>query len=155
MDEKGYSANIDHIYVCVGGIFVIETKSNKGEVIGDANDDEWVAIKRGWQADYEKPLKNPIKQNQVHINHLKRMMGQNPPKMYSVIVFPVADSVDVDNTNVFDLNSARDFFIEKIKNGRYSQQFIEKINRKLRRIIDEYGISLEQHIANIHNRNNS
>lgn len=91
MDQKGYSTNIDHIFVCTGGIFIIETKSYKGFIYGNDTDDMWYQEKEEWQDD--KEFKNPVKQNQGHINHLRRMMESNPPKMISMIIFPTADSL--------------------------------------------------------------
>ena len=38
-DDDGYSSQIDHILITRGGVFVIETKANKGTIYGDINDD--------------------------------------------------------------------------------------------------------------------
>ncbi len=38
---------------------------------GDESGETWYALKEEWQDD--KDFRNPIEQNQGHINHLKRM----------------------------------------------------------------------------------
>ncbi len=147
-DENGYSTNIDHILICKGGIFVIETKSNKGVVFCDVNQDQWYAKKEN--NDY-KTLKNPIKQNEGHINHLKRIMGDKPPKMLSIVIFPVADYIENKSTIVHTLDSARKYIIDKITHSHYSdpERFIKKSYEKLKQIKNKYGISIEKHMNNL------
>lgn len=146
-DDKGYSSNIDHIFICVGGIFVIETKSNKGIIHGSESDEYWYAEKEEWQDD--KKFRNPVIQNQGHINHLRRMFKNNPPKMYSLVIFPVADSMeDVDSIKVYDIDSAYKFIIEKINEGKYSEQFVDRMHTEFNDIINQYRITIEEHIAN-------
>ncbi len=151
IDEYGYSTNIDHILICVGGIFIIETKSNKGIIYGDDNSEFWYAEKGAWQDD--KQFKNPVKQNQGHINHLRKMFKNNPPKMFSLIIFPTADSIDnVDSKFAYDIDSAYEFIIEKINESKYSDQFINRTYNDFKDIIDTYGISIEEHKRNIRNK---
>lgn len=148
IDDKGYSTNIDHILVCQGGVFVIETKSNKGIIVGHESSENWGAKKEDWQDD--KIFRNPVLQNQGHINHLRRMFKTNPPKMISMIIFPAADSLEyVDASCVYDVSGAEDFILEKIAEGKYSPEFVDRITNQLQDIIDEYGITLEEHRANI------
>ena|GEM_PF-5493551 len=143
-DEEGYSADIDHILVCVGGLFVIETKSNKGVIFGDKDEEEWCAQKNDWQSD--KVFRNPIKQNNGHINHLRKMLGKTSPAMISMIIFPFAESIsNVDNSFVYDLDSAREYIIDMIDEGNYSSQFVERVKIRLSDIQEKYGISLEEH----------
>ncbi len=144
MDSEGYSANIDHILICTGGMFVIETKANKGKIT--KNREEWIAIKE----DIIKTLKDPIKQNQGHINHLKKMLGNQAPKMISLVIFPEADNLnDVKNEWVYDLSSAYDYIVDKINKPTYSSNFVDKMAQKLTLIQCEYGITKEKHSQNI------
>lgn len=148
MDDDGYSSNIDHIFICNGGVFIIETKSNKGAIYGSANEQYWFAQKHKWQKD--KGLINPINQNQGHINHLKKMMGPNAPKMVSMIIFPFADSLkNVDCSFAYSIISAKHFILDKICESKYNNQFVEKTYKKLLYILSVYGISLEEHKENI------
>lgn len=150
-DDMGYSTNIDHILVCNGGLFIIETKANKGIIFGDDEREMWKALKEYWQED--KEFKNPIIQNKGHINHLKRMFKNNPPKMYSMIIFPFADKLDnIKSDKVFNVKDAYQFIINKIKEAKYTNHFVDSINIQLKDIYGKYGISLEEHIVNISNK---
>ncbi len=79
------SSQIDHIVVSIYGIFVIETKNYSGWIHGNENSQYWM------QTIYEqkKRLYNPIRQNQGHINALKKVLSdyQHIMTYYSIIVF--------------------------------------------------------------------
>lgn len=146
--NDGHSSQIDHILITRGGLFVIETKSNKGTIYGDIDDDMWTCVKKEYQDD--KRFKNPIKQNKGHINHLQRMFPPHfHPKMMSIIVFPLGDVSNVNCEYVYDLNTA----INKIKelniSNKYSEDYVEKVNSRILYIQRIYSISKEKHIQNI------
>lgn len=147
-DEEGFSTEIDHILITRGGVFVVETKTNKGIIYGNKEDDYWECIKKEYQDD--KILNNPLIQNQGHINHLRRMFGRNAPKMQSIIIFPIADISNLDIDNVYDINAAMAAIKELTIQAKYSQDFVNIINNQLKSIKDRYGISKERHIQNIH-----
>ncbi len=148
MYDDVHSTEIDHIFICKGGIFIIETKSNKGIIYG--NDNMWYQEKEAWQDD--KEFMNPVKQNQTHIRLLKRILGKYPPKMYSLVIFPFAKSLkNVDSIYVHNLDSAKEFIMDKINNGTYSDKFIDKMNEQFTNIYIKKGISSKQHKENINN----
>ena len=146
-DQQGYSTEIDHILITRGGIFIIETKTNKGLIRGAKEDEWWLCIKKDYQQD--KQLKNPIIQNQGHINHLRKMFRNTPPKTTSIVIFPVADITYVSSDIVYDLDDATNKIIELTKSNTYSQEFVERINSQIKQIQDTYSISKEKHIENI------
>ena len=148
MYDDVHSTEIDHIFICKGGIFIIETKSNKGIIYGNDNDNMWYQEKEAWQDD--KEFMNPVKQNQTHIRLLKRILGEYPPKMYSLVIFPFAKSLEnVDSIYVHNLDSAKEFIMDKINNGTYSDKFIDKMNEQFTNIYIKKGISSKQHKENI------
>ena len=148
MYDDMHSTEIDHIFICKGGIFIIETKSNKGIIYGNDSDNMWYQEKEAWQDD--KEFMNPVKQNQTHIRLLKRILGEYPPKMYSLIIFPFAKSLEnVDSIYVHNLDSAKQFILDKINNGTYSDKFIDKMNEQFTNIYIKRGISSKQHKENI------
>ncbi|GAA4303513.1 NERD domain-containing protein [Aestuariibaculum suncheonense] len=66
------STQIDHVVICQSGIFVIETKNYKGWIHGHQNSEYWTkTIYR-----YKKKLRNPIKQNWVHVYALKDILAE-------------------------------------------------------------------------------
>lgn len=149
-DEKGYSTEIDHILITRGGIFIIETKTNKGIIYGNKDDEYWISRKKEYQED--KSIKNPIIQNNGHINHLKRMFMKYPPKMISMIIFPLADISNINSTVVYNLNDAINYIIKLTKDNKYTNQYVERINKQILYIKSKYSISKEKHIKNINKK---
>ena len=108
----------------------------------------WYQEKEVWQDD--KEFMNPVKQNQTHIRLLKRILGKYPPKMYSLVIFPFAKLLEnVDSIYVHNLDSAKQFILDKINNGTYSDKFIDKMNEQFTNIYIKKGISSKQHKENI------
>ena len=139
------STNIDHILVTCAGIFVIETKANKGQVFGNTLIETWQVV----TDKITKGMVNPLMQNASHIYHLKKILGPNPPKIYSLIIFPFADISAVKKFKICDCGSAREFIERKTKYGKYSSKQVLEIYNNLRKVQTLYGISIEEHISNI------
>lgn len=147
-DESGHSINIDHIFVCCGGVFVIETKANKGQIIGKKDDTMWLAQKKSWQQN--KAFRNPLKQNQRHINLLLRLLGPRPMRFISIVIFPNADSLkDVQSSMVFNVASAHDYLENEILKHTYNGDMVESMYRQLYLLKGRYGITLDEHIKNM------
>ncbi len=66
------TTQIDHIVICKAGIFVIETKNYKGWIHGHENAEYWTQT----IFNYKKKLRNPIKQNWVHVFALKETLAE-------------------------------------------------------------------------------
>lgn len=80
-------SEIDLVMIHEKGIIVIENKNYKGYIYGAEDDLYWTQVygKREKRSFY-----NPVKQNQSHIRHLKRLLDshiQNPVPYLSVITF--------------------------------------------------------------------
>lgn len=146
-NNEKYSTEIDHILITRGGVFIIETKNNSGMILGEDIDRKWVCIKSGNLKN--KTFRNPIDQNQVHINCLKRMFDIRPPEMVSIIIFVNADISQIDNDIVYNLDDAIEMIENSTKQNLYLQDFVEIMNRQVLSIKNKYSISKEEHIANI------
>lgn len=148
--ESGRSFEIDHIVITKGGFFVIETKGQKGIITGREEDETWHQIKKYYQDD--KDFYNPIKQNNSHIYHLRKLFGNSAPKMTSLIIFTEADISNILSNKVFTVGRAVLKIDEVTKTNNYSSDYLDKNANKLNKIIAMYGISKEKHITNIKNR---
>ena len=93
---NGSTTQIDHIVIAKSGIFVIETKNYSGKVYGSENSEYWkeyfnwfsrVWYKYGHHSE-SYSFYNPIKQNQGHINALRKLLSsyENLP-FFSIVVF--------------------------------------------------------------------
>lgn len=150
-DEEGFSTEIDHLLVTKAGVFVVETKSNKGVIAGNVTDKSWVCFKKEYQDD--KLFLNPITQNEGHISHLSRMFKKGTcPRLRSIIIFLNADISHIDDKRVFNLREAVEYIRQVVKEGKYSEEFVEKTYQRLLSIKEKYGITKERHVQNINKR---
>ncbi|RXQ95679.1 hypothetical protein EO244_07400 [Ancylomarina salipaludis] len=76
------TTQIDHIVVCRSGIIVIETKNYKGWIHGHQNSEYWTQT----IYKHKKKLRNPIKQNWVHVYAIKRLLSEYNDINYFPIV---------------------------------------------------------------------
>lgn len=151
-DEYGFSSQIDHILITIGGIFIIETKNIVGTLYGDKDDEQWECIKDQNGNIYGKTVKNPIIQNQGHINHLREMFASIPPKMTSMVIFIHTDISYIDSNLVYNLPDAISYIKEMTMNSKRSREYVERINDQIRDIQSKYSIPIERHIENINRK---
>lgn len=91
----GRKAQIDHLVLGPGGIFVIETKAYTGTLRGRSVDSSWTQTKKSGKGAVTRKLPSPIPQNQYHIEVLKEFMaGRGIPlgPVKSVVVMTRADA---------------------------------------------------------------
>lgn len=123
--DNDKTAQIDHIVVSTYGIFVIETKNWNGFITGGKDSYFWSKRNSGNNIEI---MKNPIKQNERHIEALKQIFSKyniniNKELFYSLIVFvqgqkPKID--DLNNCSVIPLND----LVKKIHS--YNKEILEK-----------------------------
>lgn len=78
------TTQIDHIVISRSGIFVIETKNYKGWIHGHERSEYWTQT----IYEYKQKLRNPIKQNWVHVLAIKELLSDyNNIKFFPIIVF--------------------------------------------------------------------
>ncbi len=150
-DSRGYSSEIDHIVITRGGIFVIETKNWSGIIKGNPNEETWMQIKPN--RDQQKKVKNPILQNEKHIQHLMHRFQSNPPKRISRVVFSGSVTLDVKNNRLFTTESANQFIRKRTEEAPYSRQYVERVYNQFEDILNHYGITKEEHLKNIQEKN--
>lgn len=151
-DEYGFSSQIDHILITLGGVFIVETKNMVGTIYGDKDNEQWKCIKYQNGNIYEKMVGNPLIQNQGHINHLREMFASIPPKMTSMVIFINTDISNIDSNLVYNLPDAIRYIEETTINSKRSREYVERINDQIRDIQSKYSIPIERHIENIKNR---
>ena len=129
-------------------LFVVEIKPFKGIIARDVEKDGWYAIRLGYQED--RTLRNPVKHHQGHINHMKRLGGKGFPYLTSLVIFPYATDIsDVRSQIVHDFDSAKEFLLSKVAEGKYSKETVERFHRQFQSFLSRYGISHEEHMARI------
>lgn len=82
----GTTTQIDHVVVSPYGVFVVETKTYKGWISGDANSKVWTQSFRGKGRKASKfTFQNPIHQNYAHLCALENCTGISKNVMRPVI----------------------------------------------------------------------
>lgn len=101
--ESGWTTEIDVIMLSPSGIYVIESKDYGGYIFGSESQKNWcqtLPARRGTSQKFS--FYNPIMQNRTHIQHLKKIVGQNYP-IYSIIAFSdqcTLQNIQVDSEDV-------------------------------------------------------
>lgn len=81
-DERG-TTQIDHLYVSVYGVFVVETKNMGGWIFGSEHQREWTQVFPG----HKRRFQNPLLQNYRHIKAVESVLGVPARCQRSVVVF--------------------------------------------------------------------
>ena len=81
--SRSGTTQIDHIYVSIFGIFVIETKNYTGWIFGSEKQSKWTQVVYK-QKHY---FQNPLHQNYAHIKALSELLQLPEEKFHSMVVF--------------------------------------------------------------------
>ena len=109
VDDQGAAAQIDHVYICRMGLFVIETRNYPGYIVGDENAEQWALYSGNQRAVF----KNPYQQNKVHIDCLMQLLG--PVPMVNTIIFVGAETERVTCPDVYTCNQFRHHLLKRSK----------------------------------------
>lgn len=101
-DQYGKEVEIDHILITPAMVYVIETKNWLGTLYGNEDEEIW----NKYHNNNFSNLRNPITQNERHIRKLKRMLGDHPPKMQSMIIILEGDFSSINSSKLYTLNDA-------------------------------------------------
>lgn len=131
--ENGGTTEIDLLLIHETGFYVFEIKHYKGTIYGDSTGEIWTQYFRTAK---NNTFRNPILQNEYHINALKKIFPDTP--INSVIVFTNSEcTIKVKNLNpnidVSTLNNLDRNLFSKFTscNKKYSMAEIDEIFNKL------------------------
>ena len=140
--ENGMTHQIDHVFINENGVFVLESKSLYGEIIGTLNDTVWIKIIRGKRIN----IHNPILQNKSHVRIVRKLLGNNVD-IISAVVFTLNNAPYFPDENVINLNDLSLFVNEYPYKRKISKNEIDNINNYL--LHKESDSSMEDHLSNI------
>lgn len=84
---NGKTTEVDVVFLCPSGIFVFESKNYSGWIFGSEEESMWTQkLPKGNGGVHKESFYNPIIQNKVHVESMKRIVGRNVP-VYSIVVF--------------------------------------------------------------------
>lgn len=68
------TTEIDAVMIHEKGIIVLENKNYAGKIYGDEDEFQWIQVQKNGRKKLKKHFYSPVKQNQAHIQHLKRYL---------------------------------------------------------------------------------
>lgn len=113
---------IDHILINQKGIIIIETKNYSGIIRGSEGNHIWLQMIGNKKIRFY----SPIKQNQYHMDVIKKLINHNNIRIYSVIVFSMNSILNINTvTPVIKVDKLKEF-ISLLPNYAYSQNDLDK-----------------------------
>lgn len=154
--ENNQTTEIDVMLIHHCGIFVFESKNYSGWIFGNDKADCWtqtLPVKRG--VSHKEHFYNPIKQNNLHIECLKKIVGNDIP-IYSIIVFSERCTLKDASTNIPNIYVIKRNQISMTVSGillnKPNKLEIDDINNIYQKLYPYTQVSEEvkrQHIANL------
>ena len=149
LEDGQYSIEVDHLFLTKGGLFVIETKGNKGTIYGDKQDKVWIAKKPNGK---QKKLKNPVLQTSAHVKFITYLCNDFCPKLNPLVIFPYADISKITTCTVHNLSSAKKRIVQACQSNKYDDHMFQCFDGKIKRMIEKHSITKEEHLLKIHKR---
>lgn len=125
-DERGQNHQIDHVVICLNGIFCIETKHMAGSVLGNATRKDWYQLIYG----KNNPFYNPLMQNATHVRVLSDYL-KNKREVYSIVVFTRENKPKLNVKGLLNLSELRAYVHEFKGNYVLSSEEMKEIRSKL------------------------
>ena len=128
IQSGGHSTQIDHVVVSVYGVFVIETKYYQGWIYGGENSEFWTQNIYG----HKYQLRNPLWQNQGHVNAISRVLGD--PGMipiHNIVAFSRQARLGIDRSLPVMHWWRVVPFIKRFKEPQMSESYAHEIYEKL------------------------
>ena len=138
------STQVDHIYFSNRGIFVIETKNYSGRVYGKEDATYWTQVLA--YGNKKERLYNPVKQNQTHVNAIRKILSANLP-LEPMVVFVQNNTLYIRSNYVYTMKEA----YVKMTNKPIcmSDEDAFKAYNKIKFLKDNPIISEEDHIKSV------
>ena len=119
-------SQIDHVFICKRGLFVIETKNYSGRIYGNERQKYWTQVLA--YGDEKNKLYNPLMQNTGHLKAVNYALNSRINAI-SVVIFIQGNTEYINARNVFSLSEAKRFILSH--NEYLDDQTISWIYRKL------------------------
>lgn len=127
IDNGGIYSQIDHLYLCHGGIIVIETKNLSGRIYGRERSSNWTQILRNGK---KYQLYSPILQNEGHMAAVRGVLKQHGIKnieLHSAIVFVKGNIDYIKSQHIYDLYTIKKFIRTVSKCTIYNDEELKEI----------------------------
>lgn len=142
------TTEIDLLYICKRGVFVIESKNYSGWIFGNESSKNWTMV----IYNYKKRFFNPIWQNKKHIEYLSKIINC---ELKSLIVFSERCSLkeinyDFNFLKVLKRNHLKEYMLNEIdKEGMLTNEQIDFIYNDLKKYTLKSEVEKQVHIGQI------
>ena len=143
--ENGKTSQIDHIYVCEYGIFVIETKNYAGRIYGKDDQREWTQVLAFGNT--KNHFYNPVKQNWTHVMRIKERLGDVQPE--SVVVFVQGNVSFIQSDCVYNL-SGLSHLLDGFPYKSIQPTDVQRYSAAIQNLIDHPAKTNREHVKEIH-----
>ncbi len=143
VNNSGKTAQIDHILVCKSGVYVIETKNYSGGIYGTEEQREWTQVLANGKV--KNKIYNPLKQNETHVNLIKKIIGD--VYIVPIVVFVKSNIKHIQSNKICTLRTLR--LILTKGDVVFSDDQIDKIGKLLTENNARRLVTDEMHIQNI------
>jgi len=155
--KSGSTTEVDLVWICRQGIFVLEVKHFSGWIFASERNQYWTQVLKGG---HKSRFYNPIWQNKAHIAALRALLYPTyMGKYFNVVVFSDHCTLkDVtyhsDRTMVVQQEMLADYLCMMVDSlpSIISEQRIEEIASRLARYKDASSNTLHEHIRSIEYR---
>jgi hypothetical protein len=138
------TTEIDRIFICSRGLFVVEEKDYKGWIFGQADDERWT--QRLTSGSYT--FQNPLRQNYKHTKALQELTGLRRDQLLSVIAFSSRAEFKTEMPSNVIRRSRLWAYISSFEEGRLTSDEIRQVRDTIeanRRELSEHVTSLREH----------
>lgn len=142
----GKTSQIDHVVISNFGVFVIETKNQKGWILGGEHSEYWT------QVIYKRKDKfyNPIRQNQGHVFALRHFLQEYPSiRFVPIVVFFTNATIKVKTTSEVVYTNCLLKTIRKFSDVVLSENEKEAIFHRITSVNIKKDYNSSQHVAAI------
>ncbi|HOW43518.1 MAG TPA: NERD domain-containing protein [Candidatus Omnitrophota bacterium] len=144
------TTQIDHILISPYGVFVIETKSFKGWIFGDAHQKRWTQSLFGpYRSSIKYQFQNPIHQNYKHVKAVQDFLGIDSKSIFNLIVFAgygeFMTKMPENVVGLYDLIP----YIESHAEILFDSEKTNNFSRKLSDYVEHAPYNEESHMENL------
>jgi hypothetical protein len=143
------TTELDVVYICSSGIYVLESKNYSGWIFGSEKSRNWTVTI--YKKKYKFP--NPIWQNKKHIKYLYNIV--KTPHINSIIVFSERcelRKINIDTIPVIKRNDLKNIINNYSSNIVFNNEQIDKFYEMLKHYGNKSDFEKMEHIERITNR---
>lgn len=144
------TTQIDHILISPYGVFVIETKSFKGWIFGDAHQKRWTQSLFGpYRSSIKYQFQNPIHQNYKHVKAVQDFLGIDSKSIFNIVVFAGGGEFKTEMPeNVMELYNLLPY-VESRTEKFFDDEKTKELTQKLSDYVEHASYNEESHVKNL------